>query len=242
MFKIVGVGGCGVNAVNYMFRKKIGNASFVVCDTDRQSLENSAVPQKLLLGSDGLGTGGDVEKGYPVCIQSWDEVKEILSDDSKVIIVIAGMGGGTGTIAAPFVGATAMFSMEPLLTSKFRVGIITLPFKFEGKDRMDIALFGANLMKSYNTFKELYAIDNDSLAKNYSELTITDAFKAIDETLCEVVEKVMEAITANGISDVTFQNVRKSLLDNGTIVDSHKLMKEISRSRFCQNDYSDDVR
>ncbi len=216
MFKIVGVGGCGVNAVNCMYRKlSKATATFVVCDTDRQSLENSAVPLKLLLGGDGLGAGGSMKKGMNATTVSQNHIEGILYDGTKVVFIIAGMGGGTGS------GAALVTPTLAQMKGVFTVGIVTLPFKFEGKDRRDKALDAVASMKL--VANEVYVVDNDSLAKNYSELTITDAFKAIDETLCEVVEKVMEAITANGINDVTFAGVRNTLMGKRIIIDNNKL-------------------
>ncbi len=220
MFKIVGMGGCGVNAVSCMYRK-LGEAAatFVVCDADWQRLENSPVPQKfqfeLLCSWDkcGWGTGGGAEEmTFPV-----GRVRGMFADDeAEVVFVIAGMGGGTGSLVAPATG------MAAFLEGKFVVGIVTLPFRFEGEKRMDNALKMVAMLKDWGV-EELFVIDNDSLAKAYQELTITEAFKAIDEALCEVAEKVMEAITANGINDATFAGVRNTLMDKRIIMDNNKL-------------------
>ncbi len=204
MFKVVGVGGAGINAVEYMMNKNALDATFMVCDTDRKRLENSTVPQKLLLESEGLGMGGDIKKGMYATSGRQDYIETMLSDGTKVVIIIAGMGGGTGSGVA---------IITPVLAQRmgvFTVGIVTLPFKFEGKDRMNKALDAVATMKL--VANEVYVIANDSLAKTYSELTVTNAFKAIDEALSEKTGKIINALTAH-FKNISFNDIKNILKD-----------------------------
>lgn len=178
IIKVIGVGGGGGNAVNHMLREGITGVDFVVCNTDSQALENSPVPIKVQLGkslTEGRGAGNKPERGRESAIESLDDINKVLSEKTKMVFVTAGMGGGTGTGAAPIIAEAAR--QQDVLT----VGIVTIPFRFEGKKRIQQALEGIeNLEKHVDA---LLIINNEKLRLMYGDLKLSEAFAEADNVL-----------------------------------------------------------
>ena len=208
IIKVIGVGGGGCNAVNNMFNKGIHDVAFVVCNTDNKALNDSVVPAKLQLGKDGLGAGNDPVAGKKAAEESLDEVKTMLSDGTKMVFITAGMGGGTGTGAAPVIAKTA--KEMGILT----VGIVTIPFRWEGIKKIDQALDGVEEMSK--NVDALLVINNERLREIYPELTVLDAFAKADDTLCNAARSIAEIITMHGIINLDFKDV-KTVLQNGGV-------------------------
>ena len=210
IIKVIGVGGGGCNAVNNMFSKGIHDVAFIVCNTDNKALNDSPVPAKLQLGKEGLGAGNDPVAGKKAAEESLDEVKAMLSDGTKMVFITAGMGGGTGTGAAPVIAKTAK-EME-ILT----VGIVTIPFRWEGIKKIDKALDGVEEMSK--NVDALLVINNERLREIYPELTVLDAFAKADETLCNAARSIAEIITMHGIINLDFKDVKTVLQDGGVAI------------------------
>ena len=208
IIKVIGVGGGGCNAVNNMFNKGIHDVAFVVCNTDNKAHNDSVVPAKLQLGKDGLGAGNDPVAGKKAAEESLDEVKTMLSDGTKMVFITAGMGGGTGTGAAPVIAKTA--KEMGILT----VGIVTIPFRWEGIKKIDQALDGVEEMSK--NVDALLVINNERLREIYPELTVLDAFAKADDTLCNAARSIAEIITMHGIINLDFKDV-KTVLQNGGV-------------------------
>ena len=196
IIKVIGVGGGGGNAVNHMYRKGIHDVNFVVCNTDNQALDESPVPFKLQLGSEGLGAGNRPEKARAAAEESIEQVREMLSDGCRMAFITAGMGGGTGTGAAPII-AKAAKDMD-ILT----VGIVTIPFMFEGNKKIDQALDGVEEMSKH--VDALLVINNERLRDVYSDISVMNAFGKADDTLSVAAKSIAEIITLRGKINLDF--------------------------------------
>ena len=210
IIKVIGVGGGGCNAVNNMYSKGIHDVSFIVCNTDNKALNDSVVPSKLQLGKDGLGAGNNPAEGKQAAEESLDDIKKVLNDGTKMVFITAGMGGGTGTGAAPVIAKTAK-EMD-ILT----VGIVTIPFRWEGIKKIDQALDGVEEMSK--NVDALLVINNERLREIYPELTVLDAFSKADETLCNAARSIAEIITMHGIINLDFKDVKTVLLNGGVAI------------------------
>src|SRR5574344_1429010 len=200
IIKVIGVGGCGGNSVNHMYRGGIPAVSFILCNTDHQALNDSPVPVRLQLGKEGLGAGNKPERARDAAEESTDDVKNMLDDGTKMAFITAGMGGGTGTGAAPVI---ARVSKElGILT----VGIVTIPFRFEGDRKIDQALDGVEEMSKH--VDALLVINNERLREIYPELTVLDAFGKADDTLSIAAKSIAEIITVHGLINLDFNDVK----------------------------------
>ena len=210
IIKVIGVGGGGGNAVNHMFREGIHDVSFVVCNTDIQALNDSPVPIHLQLGHEGLGAGNKPAKAREAAEESIGDIKNMLSDGTKMAFITAGMGGGTGTGAAPVI---ARISKElDILT----VGIVTIPFRFEGPKKIDQALDGVEEMSKH--VDALLVINNERLRQIYPEFTVLDAFAKADDTLSVAARSIAEIITEHGLMNLDFNDVKTVLKDGGVAI------------------------
>jgi len=213
IIKVIGVGGGGSNAVNHMFEEGIVGVDFAICNTDIQSMDISNVPVKIALGphlTDGLGAGSKPDIGKQACIESIDDVRKFLEENTKMLFVTAGMGGGTGTGAAPII-AKAAREMD-ILT----VGIVTLPFIFEGKARSRQALQGLDEMKK--NVDSLIVISNDKLGDFYGNLSVSEAFAQADNVLLAAAKSIAEIITKAGKINVDFEDVNTVMRDSGVSI------------------------
>ena len=213
IIKIIGVGGGGGNAVNYMYRQNIPNVNFVVCNTDKQHLNNSPVPNKLLLGFDithGRGAGNKPEVGRQCAEADREKIRELFNDHTEMVFITAGMGGGTGTGAAPVVAQIA--KEAGMLT----IGIVTVPFMFEGDKKVIKALDGADEMKKH--VDALLVINNENLLELYKDLNFFNAFGKADDTLANAARSISEIISEEGYVNVDFQDVKTTLKDSGTAI------------------------
>jgi cell division protein FtsZ len=208
IIKVIGVGGGGGNAVNHMYKEGIHDVTFVVCNTDNQALAESPVPIKLQLGSEGLGAGNRPDRAREAAQESIDDVKNMLSDGCKMVFITAGMGGGTGTGAAPIIASTAK-DMD-ILT----VGIVTIPFLFEGNKKIDQALDGVEQMSKH--VDALLVINNERLRDIYSDVSVLNAFGKADDTLSIAAKSIAEIITIRGKINLDFNDV-KTVLKNGGV-------------------------
>jgi len=210
IIKVLGVGGGGSNAVNHMFRQGIKDVSFVVCNTDAQALTNSPVPIKIQLGAtltEGRGAGNKPEQGRQAAIESLADINKILSKDTKMAFITAGMGGGTGTGAAPII---AKASKElGILT----VGIVTLPFRFEGSRRIEQAIEGIKALTEW--VDSLLVINNEKLREITGDLPISQAFGMADDVLTVAAKGIAEIITVHGHINVDFADVQTVMTDSG---------------------------
>ena len=210
IIKVIGVGGGGGNAVNHMYREGIHDVSFVVCNTDIQALNDSPVPMKLQLGKEGLGAGNKPEKARQAAEESINDITAMLSDGTNMTFITAGMGGGTCTGAAPVI---ARVSKElDILT----VGIVTIPFRFEGKKKINQALDGVEEMAKH--VDALLVINNERLRKIYPDLTVLDAFGKADDTLSVAAKSIAEIITNHGLINLDFNDVKTVLKDGGVAI------------------------
>lgn len=208
--KVLGVGGGGSNAVTHMFTEGIQGVDFILCNTDYQALEKSPVATKVHLGKRALGAGNIPSAGREAALESVDELREILSKDTKMLFITAGMGGGTGTGAAPVVASIAR--ELDILT----VGIVTLPFSFEGKRRQQQALDGiAELRKNVDC---MLIISNDKLRQTHGNMKLTQAFKEADDVLKTAAKGIAEIITVTGYVNVDFQDVKTVMYRSGKAV------------------------
>ena len=212
IIKVIGVGGGGSNAVNHMYKQGIKDVEFVVANTDLQALNSSPVPHKLQLGvnlTEGLGCGANPEVGRAAAIESKEQIREMLMG-AKMVFVTAGMGGGTGTGAAPVIARIAK-DMD-ILT----VGIVTVPFSFEGKKKLSQAELGVEAFRS--SCDTVLIILNDKLREIYGNLSIGQAFGEADNVLTTAAKGIAEIITLTGYVNVDFQDVRSVMLDAGAAV------------------------
>lgn len=210
IIKVIGVGGGGGNAVNHMYREGIHDVTFVVCNTDNQALDESPVPIKLQLGREGLGAGNRPERARDAANESLEDVKNMLNDGCKMAFITAGMGGGTGTGAAPIIAKTA--KDMGILT----VGIVTIPFLFEGNKKIDQALDGVEEMSKH--VDALLVINNERLRDVYSDLSVMNAFGKADDTLSIAAKSIAEIITIRGKINLDFNDVKTVLKDGGVAI------------------------
>ena len=210
IIKVIGVGGGGGNAVNHMYREGIHDVTFLVCNTDRQALEDSPIPDRLQLGDEGLGAGTNPIKGRTEAENSIEQIRAKLSDGTKMVFITAGMGGGTGTGAGPIVAKVS--KQMDILT----VGIVTIPFIFEGAKKIDQALDGVEEMAK--NVDALLVINNERLREIYPSLGVLDAFGKADDTLSIAARSIAEIITEHGIINVDFQDVKNVLREGGVAI------------------------
>ncbi len=210
---VVGVGGGGNNAVNHMFRQGVEHVSFVVVNTDKQALDSSAVPNKLLIGptvTRGLGAGADPEKARMAAEESALDIENIFNDKTEMVFVTAGMGGGTGTGAGPVVARIA--KERGLLT----IGIVTIPFMFEGMRKIQKALSGAEEMKKY--VDAIMIVNNERLIEIYPDFEFESAFAKADDILSTAASSIAEIITRKGYINLDFNDVNTTLREGGTAI------------------------
>lgn len=209
IIKVIGVGGGGCNAVRNMYQEGISDVTFAVCNTDSQSLSKSPVPVKVLLGERGLGVGGVPEQGRKEAESSIEAVKTLLSDDTKMVFITAGMGGGTGTGAGPVVAGIA--KQMGMLT----IGVVTIPFYFEKEKKIIKALKGVEEMRK--NVDALLIVNNERLCDIYSNtrISVKDAFKRADTILSNAVKSISELITVEGDINLDFCDVESTMKGGG---------------------------
>ena len=220
IIKVVGVGGGGSNAVHNMYRKGIHNVSFAVCNTDMQAMQNSPIPKKVQLGveiTEGLGAGNDPEVARRAAEESREEIERLFNDGTKMAFITAGMGGGTGTGAAPVVAEIA--KSLGILT----VGIVTIPFKFEMTGKIKQALKGVIEISKH--VDALLVINNQRLIDMYPKLQVTEGFHMVDNVLTTATKSIAEIITARGTINLDFRDVRKILKNGGVAIMSYGIEK-----------------
>jgi cell division protein FtsZ len=211
--KVIGVGGGGSNAVNHMYHQGIKDVDFIVCNTDVQDLQKSPIPTKIQLGDDltgGRGAGSNPEVGERAAKESMAQIQALLEDDTQMVFITAGMGGGTGTGAAPIIAEIA--KEMGILT----VGIVTIPFSFEGKMRYQHAIRGIEALSQ--NVDSMLIINNETLREKYGNLKITEAFSKADDILTTAAKGIAEIITVNGIVNVDFEDVRTVMQDSGVSI------------------------
>lgn len=208
MIKVIGVGGGGCNAVNYMFRERVEGCSFIVCNTDRQALDGSPVPVKIHIGDNALGAGTDPAKGRKAALEAHDQIeKVVLGEDTQMLFITAGMGGGTGTGAAPIIAKMA--KDKGVLT----VGVVTLPFENEGENAMSRAIDGIHeLVKNVDS---LLIINNEKLYDFFGSHLVHEAFPKADEVLSTAVKGITEIISRPGYINVDFEDIKTMMRNSG---------------------------
>lgn len=209
IIKVVGVGGGGCNAVEHMYKQNIENVSFVILNTDRQQLNNLSVPQRVEIGN-GLGAGNKPEIARKAAEEAADRIAELFEDKTKMVFITGGMGGGTGTGAAPVVARIAR--EKGLLT----VGIVTIPFLFEGLPKIKKALLGVEEMGKY--VDALLVINNQRLPDIYPDYSFVNAFDKADDTLTTAARSISELITSNGRINLDFNDVDTTLRNGGASI------------------------
>ena len=213
VIKVIGVGGGGSNAINYMYNKGINGVDYVICNTDAQALENSPVPNKVQLGinlTEGMGAGADPKIGEKAAIESLDVIKKMLDNNTKMVFITAGMGGGTGTGAAPIISSLAM--EMGILT----VGIVTMPFIFEGKIRTEQANLG--LEKLRGSVDSLVVINNNKLREMYGNLGVKEGFTKADEVLATAAKGIAEVITNHYTQNIDLKDAKTVLSKSGNAI------------------------
>jgi cell division protein FtsZ len=210
IIKVIGVGGGGSNAVTHMYKQGIKGVDFVICNTDSQAMDISAVPNKIQLGKTGLGAGSIPDVGRLSAEENIEEIKKIIESNTKMLFVTAGMGGGTGTGAAPVIAKLA--KEMGILT----VGIVTLPFNFEGRKRRLQAEKGIEELKKY--VDTLLLISNEKLREIHGNLKISEAFGKADDILTTAAKGIAELITVAGYINVDFEDVKTVMQNSGTAI------------------------
>ncbi len=213
VMKVMGIGGGGSNAVNYMYKQGIKGVDFVVCNTDSQALEESPVPNKIQLGAnltEGLGAGANPEIGKLAALESYEELKNLLETQTKMLFITAGMGGGTGTGAAPIIAEMA--KEFDILT----VGIVTIPFSFEGKNRESQAIKGLEKLK--RSVDSLIIINNNKLREVYGNLGFKEGFSKADEVLATAAKGVAQVITHHYTQNIDLKDAKTVLSNSGTAI------------------------
>ncbi len=213
VIKVIGVGGGGSNAINHMFQAGINGVDFVICNTDAQALQNSPVPNRIQLGvslTEGLGAGANPEVGEQAALESMEEIKQMLSTNTKMVFVTAGMGGGTGTGAAPVIAKQAK-DMD-ILT----VGIVTMPFQFEGKTRCNQAQKGIEKLRG--NVDSLIVINNNKLREVYGNLGFKAGFAKADEVLATAARGIAEVITHHYTQNIDLRDAKTVLSNSGTAI------------------------
>lgn len=208
IIKVVGVGGGGCNAVNYMYRQNIQGCSFIVCNTDAQALQTSEVPVKIQLGQNGLGAGTDPTAGRNAALEAQDEIaRKVLDCGTQMLFITAGMGGGTGTGASPVIAKMA--KDRGILT----VAVVTIPFKNEGNESQSKAVDGIHELEK--NVDALLIINNEKLYQFFGDTLIQEAFPKADEVLATAVRGIIEVISRHGYINVDFQDVCKMMRNSG---------------------------
>ena len=212
IIKVIGVGGGGSNAVKNMYKQGVHNVSFAICNTDSQALAKADIPVKIQLGSAGLGVGGKPEKGREAAVASLDEIESLFDNDTRMVFVTCGMGGGTGTGAAPVIAKVARD--KGLLT----VGVVTIPFAFEKRVRIEKALLGVEEMRK--NVDALLVINNERLCDIYADgmTTVEQAFAKADDILTVAAKSISEIITTEGIVNRDFCDVETVMKDGGDAI------------------------
>lgn len=213
IIKVIGVGGGGSNAVNHMYRQGINGVDFLICNTDQQALDASPVPTKVQLGTaltSGRGAGSIAEVGHNAALENYDEIRQLLSDGTRMVFITAGMGGGTGTGAAPVIAQIA--KEMGILT----VGIVTYPFQFEGKKRAKQAEEGITQLRQ--NVDTLLVVCNDKLREMYGNLSLKEAFGKADDILTTAAKGIAEVITVTGYINVDFEDVRTVMSNSGVAI------------------------
>ncbi|MRI01501.1 cell division protein FtsZ [Kriegella sp. EG-1] len=213
VIKVIGVGGGGSNAINHMFQSGINGVDFIICNTDSQALNNSSVPNKIQLGvslTEGLGAGANPEVGEQAALESMEEIKQMLSTTTKMIFITAGMGGGTGTGAAPVIARQAK-DLDVLT-----VGIVTMPFEFEGKMRCEQAQIGIEKLRA--NVDSLIVINNNKLREVYGNLGFKAGFSKADEVLSTAARGIAEVITHHYTQNIDLRDAKTVLSNSGTAI------------------------
>lgn len=213
VIKVIGVGGGGSNAINHMFKQGIKGVDFVVCNTDAQALQNSPVPNKIQLGlnlTEGLGAGANPEVGHQSAIESVAEIEKMLDTNTKMVFITAGMGGGTGTGAAPVIAQLA--KERDILT----VGIVTIPFQFEGKNRSEQAMLGVEKLRKQ--VDSLIVVNNNKLREVYGNLGFKAGFSKADEVLATAARGIAEVISQHYIQNIDLRDAKTVLANSGTAI------------------------
>jgi cell division protein FtsZ len=213
IIKVIGVGGGGSNAVNHMYRQGIKGVEFIICNTDAQALEMSPVPNKIQLGlslTDGRGAGSIPEVGRNAAIESIEDIRRVLLHDAKMVFITAGMGGGTGTGAAPIIAQAAR--EMGILT----VAIVTIPFEFEGKKRKQQADEGIEQLKK--SVDSILIIRNQKLREMFGNLQLSEAFANADNILTTAAKGIAEIITVTGYINVDFEDVKTAVQNSGVAI------------------------
>ncbi|MBP3299481.1 MAG: cell division protein FtsZ [Muribaculaceae bacterium] len=210
IIKVIGVGGGGGNAVDYLYSQGIENVTFMVCNTDKQAIRKLKVPNKILLGDEGLGAGDNPAIGRDAAEKTAEQIRATLNDDTKMVFITAGMGGGTGTGAGPVVAKIAKDA--GMLT----IGIVTIPFFFEGNRKIIKALEGAEEMRKH--VDSLLIINNERLTEIYKDLTLINAFSKADDTLANATRSIAQIINTDGYINADFNDVKTTLENSSTAV------------------------
>jgi len=225
VIKVIGVGGGGSNAINHMFQAGIKGVDFVICNTDSQALDNSSVPTKIQLGvslTEGLGAGANPEVGEQAAMESMEDIKRMLTNTTKMIFITAGMGGGTGTGAAPVI---AKFAKEmDVLT----VGIVTMPFNFEGRMRCDQAQLGIEKLRK--NVDSLIVINNNKLRDVYGNLGFKAGFSKADEVLATAARGIAEVITHHYTQNIDLRDAKTVLSNSGSAIMGSSIASGTSRA------------
>ncbi|MEE1899920.1 cell division protein FtsZ [Flavobacterium rakeshii] len=226
VIKVIGVGGGGSNAINYMFKQGIKGVDFVVCNTDSQALQNSTVPNKIQLGvslTEGLGAGANPEVGQQSALESIEEIEKMLDTNTKMVFITAGMGGGTGTGAAPVIAKLA--KERDVLT----VGIVTIPFQFEGKVRSEQAMLGVERLRKQ--VDSLIVINNNKLREVYGNLGFKAGFSKADEVLATASRGIAEVITHHYTQNIDLKDAKTVLANSGTAIMGSAVSSGESRAK-----------
>ena len=226
IIKVIGVGGGGSNAVNHMYNQGIKDVEFIVCNTDAQALNNSPIPNRLQIGvhlTQGLGAGANPEVGKNAALENKEEIREMLHENTKMVFITAGMGGGTGTGAAPVIAKVA--KELDILT----VGIVTAPFGFEGTKKMQQASLGIEELKQ--NCDTVLVILNDKLREIFGNLAISEAFAKADNVLTTASKGIAEIITVPGYVNVDFEDVKTVMQDSGAAVMGSSTTEGENRAR-----------
>ena len=210
IIKVIGVGGGGGNAVKNMFREGIHDVSFALCNTDVQALADSEIPTKVQLGHSGLGAGNQPSKASEDAEESIESVRALFDEETKMVFITAGMGGGTGT------GASPVIAREAKKAGMLTVGVVTIPFRFEQRNKITQALNGVNAIAQH--VDALLVINNQRLFDIYPDLSVDDGFAKVNEVLTVAVKSIAELITVRGTINLDFCDVQKVLKDGGVAV------------------------
>lgn len=215
IIKVIGIGGGGSNAVKHMDNLKIKGADLIICNTDSQALASSSVKTKIKLGEQGLGAGTDPEVGKQAALESQEKIKAVLSNETKMVFITAGMGGGTGTGAAPVIAEIAR--ERDLLT----VAVVSFPYNWEGKEKIQYARDGIEELKEY--CDTVLVIMNDKISEHYKDLAVKHAFAKADDVLAKAVKSVVDVIAKPGDINTDFMDVKKVLTKAGQAMMSSAL-------------------